>query len=398
MSLFANLKQRLLGKRPLTADHRPPPTPAMAMRADEIPDFDLNTAELMRYDPQVRIGLGVRNGVLMQAQVDVIGPNAHENGWVQDQWNRIWSSSAHELLKAKLFGFLPCEVMYRQMQGGAYDGAVGFDRLEPRYPRDARPLTADGRVAGFSLKLRSGRVAKVLAPKGLVATFDAEFGNPFGRALLERAYPSWHEKWMAGGAKKLLRLRMVKDAYIGDVFWYPPDTEIQLADGRTLLWRDLAREIIDARSSGGAMTLPLLLDASGNKLLDYTPPQGVEGHTQMFQWKRDVDMDIWKALEVPPEVIEAFQRGSGYSGRAIPLMICLAAVQVELAELVRCIDRDILRPVAHLNFGRAPQYELRPRSLLETFGRSAPSAARRSTDADDKFSAERFVPELAAFD
>jgi len=42
-------------------------------------------------------------------------------------------------------------------------------------------------------------------------------------------------------------------------------------------------------------------------------------------------------------------------------------VHQELAELIRCIDRDILRPIAELNFGRAPQYEIQPRSLVETY-------------------------------
>jgi hypothetical protein len=33
---------------------------------------------------------------------------------------------------------------------------------------------------------------------------------------LERAYPAWFEKWMEGGAKQTLRLRMIKDGYIGE--------------------------------------------------------------------------------------------------------------------------------------------------------------------------------------
>ena len=41
------------------------------MRIDELPAFTLKTADLMRYDPQVRIGLGARNGLLMAAQVEV---------------------------------------------------------------------------------------------------------------------------------------------------------------------------------------------------------------------------------------------------------------------------------------------------------------------------------------
>ena len=63
----------------------------------------------------------------------------------------------------------------------------------------------------------------LFAPAALVCTFDAECANPYGCALLARAYPAWFEKWMPGGAKRTLRLRMIKDAYIGDIFWYPAE-------------------------------------------------------------------------------------------------------------------------------------------------------------------------------
>ena len=70
-------------------------------------------------------------------------------------------------------------------------------------------------------------------------------------------------------------------------------------------WRDLAKEMVAARASGGTLTLPQMLDGNGHKLLDYTPPHQ-PGFTQIFRWKRDCDLDIWKSLEVPPEMIEAF--------------------------------------------------------------------------------------------
>jgi hypothetical protein len=373
MSLYTKLKKLLLGPKPLTADHRPPPAAHFALRVDELPSFDLHVAEVMRFDPQVRIGLGARNGMLMQASVEVVGDRAEENKFVRDQWLRIWNSAAGALLKAKLYGFVPCEVMYRRQRGGAHDGAIVIDRLEPRHPRDARPLLHHGRIAGFALRLASGRSVKVLAPKGLVVTFDAEFGNPYGCALLERAYPAWHEKWMEGGAKRLLRQRMMKDAYVGDVLFYPPEAEYELPNGQTMPWRDLAQDLVEARNSGGTLTLPSLYDAEGHRLIDYQPPQSTGGMSQIFQWKRDIDNDIWKALEVPPEVIEAFARGSGYAGRTVPLLICLAAVQQELAEIMACVDRDVLRPLAHLNFGRPPEYEIRARSLLQAFSEKLPS-------------------------
>lgn len=379
MNFFDRLRELLLRKTPLTLGARLPQAASAASRVDNVPPFHLGIVELMRYDPQVRIGLGARNGLLMSAEVNVSGGPRETTAWVQAQWDRIWATSATQLLRTKLYGYLPFEVMYRLVQGGRFDGAIEFDRLEERHPRSARLVQRDGLLVGFE-QATSQTPVRVLAPKALVTTFDAEFGNPYGCSLLERAYRPWHEKWTAGGCKKTLQLRMMKDAYIGDIVWYPPDRTIELEDGSTMAWRDVAREMAELRHSGGAMALPLMYDRDGRRLVDYTPPQDVGGATQIFKWKHDLDLEIWKALEVPPEIIEASAPGSGYAGRSIPFMVALSAVQMELSELVRAVDRDILRPLAHLNFGRPPQYEIRPRPLIETFGKRLRKRSDQTSD------------------
>ncbi len=388
MNLLKQLHSLLGGSQPKTT--RIERVEQTAMRIDELPPFTLHVAELMRFDPQVRIGLGARNGLLMAAQVDVTGADADAVAWVQHQWNAIWNTSAHQLLRAKLYGFLPFQVAYRVARSGPFAGMLEVERLSDQPPGDVRLLLRGAQIVGFehrrphapreeprraiSNTFSGAHHAErdgydVLAPAALVCTFDADCSNPYGCALLSRAYPAWFEKWMPGGAKRTLRLRMVKDAYIGDILWYPANQYIQLADGKQIAWRDLARELVESRVSGGAMTLPLVRDSLGNKLVDYTPPQGVPGHTQIFNWKRDLDLEIWKALEVPPEIIQASSSGSGYSGRWIPFAVALSAVHQELAELVQCIDRDVLRPIAQLNFGRVPEYDIRPKSLVETYSR-----------------------------
>src|SRR5207248_5204242 len=142
------------------------------------------TADLMRYDPQVRIGLGARNGLLMAAQVEVRGsgsrgtdktpvggggstggagrsgperPTLVVSGgearvvhWVQHQWDALWHSAAHQLLRAKLYGFLPFEVVYRRAVGGPFGGLVEVERLVDYHPRDARLLVAADKVVGFA--------------------------------------------------------------------------------------------------------------------------------------------------------------------------------------------------------------------------------------------------------
>jgi hypothetical protein len=217
MKLLSKLKDFLLRKTPITLSARGPTSSGVSSRIDTVPPFHLGIVELMRFDPQIRIGLGARNGLLMSAEVTVRGGDRMIAAWVQQQWERIWATSAPQLLRTKLYGYLPFEVMYRVAHGGRFDGAIEFDRLEERHPRAARLLSRDGQLVGFEITTHGGRKPlRVLAPKALVTTFDAEFGNPYGTSLLERAYRPWHEKWTAGGCKKTLQLRMMKDSYIGE--------------------------------------------------------------------------------------------------------------------------------------------------------------------------------------
>jgi hypothetical protein len=368
MSLLDSLRDTLWGrKRGLQAQREPQ---ASLPRSADLPPFTLEVVEAMRFDPQIRIGLGARNGLLMNARAEAIAADESLARFVQSQWNFLWRTAAHVLLRAKLYGYLPLELSFRQESSGEFSGLYVVDRVREHVPRRARLLLRDGELAGFRLDADTDNQRDVLAPLGLVCTYDAEFGNPWGVSLLERAYAPWFEKWMHGGAKKLLRLRMLKDAYIGDIFWYPPDRQLQLASGETVAWRDVAREMIEARQSGGAMTLPLMYDKDGRKLVDYTPPRDLGGATGILTWKHDLDLEIWKALEVPPEIIEAARVGSGWSGRSVPLVIAMAAVQAEFAELVRCVERDLLRPLVAINFGPSYHYELHPRPLVD-FGAEA---------------------------
>ena len=396
MSLFTSLRNLLLGRQP--SRRTTLSLPAASVRFDDFPPFNLHVAELMRFDPQVRVALGARNGLLMSAQIEVTGPRDEVNRWVREQWDRVWCACAHQLVRAKLYGFQPFEVFLRGAgvspvsRGAGVPPAVPLAErvnhieiaeLRDRPVAQTRLLVSDDRPVGFVWQ--DGETERrILAPRGLVVTFDADHSRPYGCALLARAYPAWFEKWMRGGAKETLRLRMMKDAYVGDIFWYPADRKVTLPSGEEVSWRDLAREITELRQSGGALALPLLRDRDGAKALDYSPPTPVYGHTQIFTWKRDLDLDIWKALEIPPEIIQAASTGSGFSGRWIPFVVALSAVQTELAEIIRCVDRDLLRPLSQLNFGANASYEIRAKSLVETYAArfgEGPSIRMRQAEA-----------------
>ena len=71
MNLLTKLRHALFN-RPQPKVTRLDSPESTGMRIDELPPFTLKTADLMRFDPQVRIGLGARNGLLMAAQLTLL--------------------------------------------------------------------------------------------------------------------------------------------------------------------------------------------------------------------------------------------------------------------------------------------------------------------------------------
>lgn len=343
------------------------------LRFDKLPHFSLFFAETMRFDPTVSFGLAVRNGPLMTLEAEVTGPNETVNKFVLDQWNKIWRSSAHKLLRTKRYGFLGFEVMYKRDE---QTNQIVFDRLIDLFPGETRPLMKNGEVVGF--KWLPGAFQsfagvdefdesrhKVLRPKALWTTFDSEFGNPFGSSLLRRAFSPWYEKWMEKGGIDLRRLRYIKDAWVGMIVEYPTHDKLTLPDGTEVTGRDLAREVAENFLSGGTIALPSDRDESGNKKFAVSNPTDTSsGASNILDYISNLDTEIWRGVDLPKEVIEAAETGSGFSGRAIPFVAFLAILQVEGQELKEPIVRDILRPMVHLNHGNVP-FELALKSLVD---------------------------------
>lgn len=335
---------------------------------EERPPFSILTAEMMLLDPKVTLALAIRNGLIAQAEVEFVGGNPAVCAFVARMWKRIWGRCAARILETKHLGYQGFEVMFSE--GVEEDaGYPVFQDLKDFHPRDVRPLIAIGRAVGLTVgsvrHVSQGRVP-LWNPKGLWLTFRDRYSNFYGQALLEKAFPSWHEKYQKGGAIKLRKLRMMKDAWIGDRIRYP-STKTILPDGTEVSWKDVAREIVEMRQSGGVFGLPSETYPDGTPKWDYVPPTSVEGASQIFEYKKELDSEIFESLEVIEEIVKASEGGgNSFSGRSIPLITCLAVYQTEFEDYVRQIDRQIIRPLARIRFGIEPTYQAEPRSLIES--------------------------------
>ncbi len=356
-----NIRESLVSSPP--AVHRPQYDWQYNQSCGNFPPYQLWHSRVMVQDPVVRFGLDVRNAAITAGQVEVDSESEELTKWVGKQWDHLWGLYSRKLLKAKRWGSAAFRLTFKEDN----NGWLSIDGLEDFSPRDVRPIVYQNSPAGFKLRGTVSEQEYVYAPRGLWVTFDAEFGSVYGKSILCRCYEPWVEKWMDHGAKKVSQLRMIKDAYRGDVAWYPMDKKITLKDGTELSWHDVMREQQENALAGATMTLPMIYDREGRKMVDYIRAKDTGNPQGIWEWADRLDRDIWRGLSVFEEVIQAASSGSGYSGRSIPLIMFVQACQVELDEIVECIDRDVMRPLAWMNMGREPDYRMRAVPLIDTF-------------------------------
>ena len=343
------------------------------------PVFSAYWIEQMRTDPRVALGLAVGNSPLYSAAIEADAPTSELQEFIGSQWDRLWSNHARKVLLAKLYGFQAFEVCYRTA-----NDRIEFDRLIDFHPMDTRLVSKGGMPCGFNLTFsgaRSGVIDsfsnKLRGPKALWVTYQSEHGNYYGRSLLRNAYDPWFDKTMQGGAKDLRRLKNVKDAWIGDVIECPFSESIVDSDGNVIQMSELARRVVEARVSGGVITIPsetYSAEQGGGKKFTYHPPVSIAGNQEIANWIHDLDDDIMGGLLVPKEVIEAASTGSGYSGRSIPMETHLSIRDQEFADFVRAITSQVILPLVAVNYGweTAKRCEIVPVSMAKQMREAKP--------------------------
>lgn len=339
---------------------------------EDLPLFTLYTARLMVQDPVVQFGLAVRDAALSHADIIIASSSDAVSRFIRQQFNRIWQNHRHMIMRTRRYGYLGFQVSYRVRK----DGKLAVDRLQDFDPHSVRALMSGGGIVGFRFKSRARhshslmRKQRLLAPRGLWCSFDSEGGNPYGQPILKRSYAPWWEKWMEHGAKKTSQLRMMKDAFLGLIGRYPENRKMKFTkeDGTTTTVeaRDIIREMTENALSGANFTLPSDSDSLGNRKFDIERMKDAPAPTGLWDWEDRLDKRIWFGLDVPEEVIQAADTGSGFSGRSIPFMVFLGCLTTEFEEYLRCVIRDILKPLVWLNFGSEAEFEIKPKNLVET--------------------------------
>lgn len=347
----------------------------------KMPPFMLRYVYMMLMDPHITFGLWLIKGpIRTRTRISIKTTDEDLRQYLADNLNRFWENSVSRALKAIEWGYSCSEVLY-----SVKNGRLHFETLKDIHSLDATAFTENGEFVGAGIANVPGNPDCFLAPpKVLWHVHNREHHPIYGRSRLYGAFRPWLETWSDGGFRDCRRLFFMKYAYDGGIMRYPigesPTSTYSNGDVLLKSNRDLAREILDKKKSGGSIVLPNDTNEQGQFLWTYDPPSTQPAPAGIMEYGRELRNEIWEGIGIPPEIGQAEGTGA-YAGRKVPQEGFLASLQELSNWAVFDFDTQVLRRIAYLTFGdRGLNYE------LQTYG---------LVNAADAMNEEAFTPTTA---
>lgn len=380
------IEKTLVGE-PLTAGYKPT-LPLWTMYSmDMIPQFYLmRDIELMMIHPIVRSALeyfksGVAGAEFWggEAQdgnpqgVPICESNQEVDLFVREQCRRYWDWGVPKIQGGYEYGWIGAECLYTEQAG-----RLAWDNLLQFSPRDTFLLTWNKKSVGVRVKqvsaspgysLGQGQVdlwtaTKDVPAKGLWYAHNPRYSQYYGQSQLLGAWRPWRRLAWKDAAETVVDGGIYRFAYSGPVVRYPEDdmqaqpgspaTTVD-SQGRPRRYaRDMARMIAELYKTGAGVGIPSSKyphDMGGGDKWDFEIPTStlnVEGLISYVQYLCD---QIRYGVGIPPELLEAAETGSGYSGRSIPLEGFIMTQQRLANALLALFVNQVLRPLVFWNFG-----------------------------------------------
>lgn len=359
----------------LTADYTPTGYYSPFYYSRNRPAFTVITIREMLVDPRINFGLRLIKGpITSQYKVSVKADTEEARAFIDAEVKRFWRNSAYRMLRALEWGYAGSEVLYR------YDGEgrLRFDTTRDLDSTDLRPVVYEGRIVGMVVRnvpnyqggLQTTYNQLVIPrPKFLWHVYERHKNPWFGASILYPASVPWWELWSEGGFRDARRLWYYKNSFEGGIMYHPPGIT-RLETGQVVSNRDLARELIEKKRTGGVLTLPNELISENIRAWEYQPPHGNTAPTGLESYGADLRSEIFEALGIPPEVIEDTRGEGPVSGRKVPLIAFYSTLQEIGNWLLTDFDEYVLSFLVEYNFGPTMNYELNPIPMTDIISKN----------------------------
>lgn len=353
-------------------------------------------APAMMTDNAVSIGLYTMFGPLFGATHEVRSPSKTIKTFVEKTLYRFWNHDLMKVLQHYIpYGTAIGETMFEPDPDTGlwrYAGLDDFDISDVTALRRGRHLTGarvtygSTAIPGVGYATTSRQVSgddpntipnELRHPKLFWCAHRPMCGELYGKAALEPAFNPWLEKVGAHGAISIRKLWAFSNAYRGCLVKFPVGSTMY--NGKVVDNQDIARELAETYTTGGAMVCPSGVDENGNPLWEIVDPK-LNGEIKgLMEYPQDLDRQIWQGMGVLDEVIHAPDTGGSWSGRSGPLLIFLNICDMRVREITTAFDvgpsgyttrneqaGGVIRPLVMENFGpkAVGEYQIIPISLV----------------------------------
>jgi hypothetical protein len=121
--------------------------------------------------------------------------------------------------------------------------------------------------------------------------------------------------------------------------------------------------MLSDKQTGGFLILPNRKDGDSKEYAwNYEPPTSNVTPQGLMEYPKDLRMEIFEGMGIPPEVIES-QGSSGFgsaTGRKVPYMAFIASLYPLVSSLLGDFQSQVLDNLLLLNFRKRVEYTIEP--------------------------------------
>lgn len=317
------------------------------------------------------------------------------NLFVAEQCQRWWNRGVPMIQGGYEYGWIGGEANYTEAEG-----PLKFESLEQFSPRDVFPLTLDYEVVGVRVKNVRGKgnvdlwsATEDVPAKGVWYAHQPRYNKLWGRSQLLGSWRPYTRLAGQDGQETVIDQGSYRSAFCGPVIRYPeedlqatsnlPGTTLDSQGNPRRYARDLARQMAEQLKTGAGIGLPSTKygpDFGGSYKWDVDWPTNVLNLGPILELVKYLCDEISKGIGVPPELLQAANTGSGYSGREIPLHSFLTIQQRIADALLHLFVDQILKPLVRWNFGPV-KWNAQVKSLIKSRKEDEQSSATAQQSA-----------------
>lgn len=357
--------ERALTAQPLTLGYRPSALASVFAAFDEGGRFGAQSAmirdvEAMLSHPDIYQPYDYYRSGIARVKFTVRAATSEHAQFVHDLLTRLWRDHLNQLQLCYDYGWCGYELVYED------DGLLRFAGLSDLHPLDCWALTRRGHYVGVRLRAGSGGFASDVTmsgatdlwgagrwpAKGLWLTHNRRWDRFYGRSQLYGAWRPWRRLAGRDGAEEVIDGGVYRFAYQGPEIRYPAE-DFKKAGGELDYdaARDVARQMAEQAKAGFSVALPGTRDPQGEYKWTIRWPDRVINVDSLLGYEASLQKQCSRGVGVPPELIEASDTGSGWSGRKVPLLGFYTGQQKNADNFVRELVKQVAQPLLRWNYG-----------------------------------------------